>query len=141
MASLTALKFGDASVAHTGGHGRLLPIMGALAFVGPWVIVGDMVVETTTRELASSLSFMCVHSFFGLSLLLWASSKTRNTTHDYWIATAMIVTSFLVIFAIAASKVDHLNVSLLLDARTLLRLVSLHFAGISVASLRPLKAW
>ncbi len=138
MASLTAFKFGDASA--YGSSGRLLLGIGTLALFGPWVLAGDMIVENTLVESSIALSLLGLHSLLGLMLLIF-STKHRNTAHDYWIGAAMAMLSCLLVFAIACSRIDHFRVSSLLDARALLRLVSVHFAVINVASLRPSKAW
>jgi hypothetical protein len=139
--SLAAFKLGDVASLKSSGPSHLLQVIGILACFGPWILVGDMVVEASSREQAISLSIMGAHSLVGLSLWAWAARKHRRVDNDFWVATMMFIVTILSIIGLAGARVDHLSVSSFLDARSLLRLATIHFAGICAASLRPEKAW
>lgn len=141
MPILSALKLGDVSMNAARGPGRMLQAVGALALVGPWAITANLVIGMSRREKVVALSILGAHSAIAAGLLVWASRRARNKALDFWIATGMFAITLLVVVAFAASRIDHFEVMPLVDARALLRLVTVHFAAINIASLRPEKAW
>jgi hypothetical protein len=142
MSSLYALKFGDvASKSAHRGYGHLLQAVGVLAAFGPWTLAADMIIEASLREYTAALSLLGFHTVVAVCLFLWASKKDRSMAMDFWITTVMVVVTVLTIVGVSAARVDHFDVSTLLDARALLRLATVHFAAVNVASLRPEKAW
>lgn len=130
------------SKAHTlfAPHGHILAIATLLAAICPWMCMYDAVVGVTMRETAISAVALAIHSVVALSLLVWAIRPTREHRYDYWLITAMGMTTSLCSIFIPLN-VDHLDVIQALESRNLLRLASTNFAVINVVSLLPRKAW
>ena len=123
-------------MSHNFATSALLPFL----FTSGWLLLGDQVVEGSTTEVTISLALLASCSGLGLTVYAVLWSRGWRIVGDSWLSV------FLALLAVAcvcglAVHIDHFVVLPLLDARGLLRLATLHFAGVTVLSLQPTKSW
>ena len=114
-----------------------LHLTALLAVLWDLLNVGDQLVEASAREIAISLGVLFGHTAVCAALWVWAL-RFKKQRHVHWIATALAVLSLVCTSALAI-HVDHPDVLPALDARAVLRILTIHFAAVHSLSLLPTK--
>lgn len=123
-------------MSHNFASSALLPFL----FVAGWLLLGDQVVEASRTEVTIALVLLAACSAIGLSTLALARFIRWYIKADSWVAVVLTVGAVACVCGLAV-HVDHFAVLPLLDARGLMRLATIHFAGVTVLSLQPAKSW